>query len=75
MKLLVFGYCDSSVREKDWRCRQRGAQVTRARHRRHRQDDLARVPRTRERLPFSRKRLLYYSHRISNPSEYECILV
>jgi hypothetical protein len=24
MKLLVFGYCDNNVREKDWRCRKRG---------------------------------------------------
>ena len=25
---LVFGYCDNSVREKDWRCRKRGTQAT-----------------------------------------------
>jgi hypothetical protein len=24
MKLLVVGYCDNSVREKDWRCRKCG---------------------------------------------------
>ena len=28
MIFLYVGYCDSSVREKDWRCRQRGTQAT-----------------------------------------------
>ncbi len=28
MKLLVIGYCDNSVCEKDWRCRKRGTQAT-----------------------------------------------
>jgi hypothetical protein len=27
-KSLVFGYCDNSMREKDWRCRKRGMQAT-----------------------------------------------
>ena len=26
--LLVFNFCDNSMREKDWRCRKRGTQVT-----------------------------------------------
>ena len=26
--LLVFDFCDNSMREKDWRCRKRGTQVT-----------------------------------------------
>ncbi len=28
LKLRVFGYCDNSMREKDWRCRKRGTQAT-----------------------------------------------
>ncbi len=28
LKLLAFGYCDNSVREKDWRCRKCGPQAT-----------------------------------------------
>jgi hypothetical protein len=28
LKLLIFGYCDNSMREKDWRCRKRGTQAT-----------------------------------------------
>ncbi len=32
VKLLICGYCDSSVREKDWCCRKRGPQAMRARH-------------------------------------------
>ena len=27
LKLLVVGYCDNCVREKDWRCRKRGTQA------------------------------------------------
>ena len=26
--LLVFDFCDNSMREKDWRCRKRGMQAT-----------------------------------------------
>ena len=44
LKLLVFGYCDNSMREKDWRCRMRGVQATRTR-----QGDLAGVTRARPR--------------------------
>jgi hypothetical protein len=28
LKLLVFGYCDISMRKKDWRYRKRGTQAT-----------------------------------------------
>jgi hypothetical protein len=28
MKVLVFGYCDKCVRNKDWCCRKREAQAT-----------------------------------------------
>jgi hypothetical protein len=29
--MYFFDYCDHSLREKDWRCRKRGTQVTGAR--------------------------------------------
>ena len=28
LKLLVFAYCDTGMREKDWCCRKRGMQAT-----------------------------------------------
>ncbi len=28
IKVLILGNCDTSVREKDWRCRKRGTQAT-----------------------------------------------
>ena len=42
LKVLAFGCCDKSAREKDWRFRQRGTQATCARH-----GDLAGVTRAR----------------------------
>ncbi len=50
---MVFGNCDNSVREKDWRCRKRGTQATRAR-----QGDLGRVTRVRQRESFERAHIL-----------------
>ncbi len=40
--LLVFYFCDNSMREKDWRCCKRGMQATKAR-----QGDLAGVTHAR----------------------------
>ncbi len=47
----IFGYCDSSMRKKVWRCHKREVQATRAR-----QGDFAGVTRARQRQSFERMR-------------------
>ncbi len=62
--VLVFGYCGSNVREKDWRCRKRGAQTIEAR-----QGDLAGVTHVRQYQSFERMHALCFrelSGRISS---------
>ncbi len=58
LKSLVFGYCDHSVRGKDWRCCKRGTQATLAR-----QGDLAGVTHVRQRQSFERMYTLLWLKR------------
>ncbi len=53
MNLLVFGFCDRSVREKYWRCRKRETQAMFAR-----QGYLAGVICARQRQSFERMHML-----------------